>query len=309
MAENCKEKRVEKLYNLILDKPEIKTNWPLLENVVTKQDVEDVLNSITELEIWKIYDEIKEVHGIKSFGKGFMYRIVPNYLVIDSNNVKEEDRLTGIGGERYFVNYDKGDKEGNRWFIETPYVIDWKKQSVYQLSTADDARWQGYDFFFRNGFCWTNVLNPNSTYFKCRLKDNTINDVGSMALYDEIEIGDNYYVCIINSYLAFKTMREFFNSSVNITTNDIKKLPIKIPSATELDAFKSKFDECLDIQKQYFNGDLEKAEARKLLKPIELEIDEMVNKLYGITAEFKYEEIEDVEEELELAEIEGEVDE
>lgn len=38
--------------------------------------------------------------------------------------------------------------------------------------------------------------------------------------------------------------------------------------------------------------------ARKLLKPIELEIDEMVNKLYGITAEA--EEIEETEEELEL---------
>lgn len=35
----------------------------------------------------------------------------------------------------------------------------------------------------------------------------------------------------------------------------------------------------------------------------------MVNKLYGITAEIKHEEIEDVEEELELAELEGEVDE
>jgi hypothetical protein len=309
LAENCKEKRVKKLYNLILDKPEIKENWRLLENVETIQDVEDVLNSITEQEIWKIYDEIKEVHGIKSFGKGFMYRIVPNYLVTDSDNVNEEDKLTGISGERYFVNYDKGDKEGNRWFIETPYVIDWEKQSVSQLSTADDARWQGYDFFFRNGFCWTNVLNPNSTYFKCRLKDNTINDVGSMALYDEIDIGDYYYVCIINSFLAFKTMREFFNSSVNITTNDIKKLPIKIPSATELDAFKSKFDECLTIQQQYFNGDLEKVEARKLLKPIELEIDEMVNKLYGITAEVKDEEVGDVEEELELIETEDEEDE
>jgi hypothetical protein len=130
-----------------------------------------------------------------------------------------------------------------------------------------------------------------------------------MALYDEIDIGDYYYVCIINSFLAFKTMREFFNSSVNITTNDIKKLPIKIPSATELDAFKSKFDECLTIQQQYFNGDLEKVEARKLLKPIELEIDEMVNKLYGITAEVKDEEVGDVEEELELIETEDEEDE
>jgi len=309
LADRCKETRVEKLYNVILDKPEIKAKWNLLKDVETKQDVEDILNSITEQEIWKIFDEIKAEFGLRVFGKGYMYRIIPDNLEFDTSNISDVEKLNGISGFKYWVPYDKGDKEGNRWYLETPYLIDWSKDAVSVLSTDSRARWQGYNFFFRNGFCWTNVLNPNSSYIKCRLKAKSVNDVGSMSLYDELNLGDEYFVTSLNSFLFFKVLREFFNGSVNVQMNDIRKLPIKIPSATELDAFKSKFDECLDIQKQYFNGDLEKAEARKLLKPIELEIDEMVNKLYGITAEFKYEEIEDVEEELELAEIEGEVDE
>jgi hypothetical protein len=44
-----------------------------------------------------------------------------------------------------------------------------------------------------------------------------------------------------------------------------------------------------------------KAPLPKPLKPIELEIDEMVNKLYGITAE-----AEEIEEELEMIETEEE---
>lgn len=75
--------------------------------------------------------------------------------------------------------------------------------------------------------------------------------------------------------------------------------PIKIPSDTELAAFNDKFDECLAIQQRYFNGDIEKAQARTELKPIEDEIDEMVNQFYGITASVSQEEVgEDVEEEL-----------
>lgn len=306
LADRCKETRVEKLYNIILDKTEIKTKWNLLQDVETKQDVEDILNSITEQEIWKIFDEIKAEYGLRVFGKGYMYRIISENLVFDTSNISGDEKLNGISSKLYWVPYDKGDKEGNRWYSETPYLIDWSKDAVSVLSTDSRARWQGYNFFFRNGFCWTNVLNPNSSYIKCRLKDKSVNDVGSMSLYDELDLGDEYFVTSLNSFLFFKVLREFFNGSVNVQMNDIRKLPIKIPSDTELNAFKAKFDECLDIQRQYFNGDLEKPEARKLLKPIELEIDEMVNKLYGITAEIKDEEVGDVEEELKLVEAEEE---
>ena len=298
LADRCKETRVEKLYNVILDNPEIKTNWHLLANVETKQDVEDILNSITEQEIWKIFDEIKAEYGLRVFGKGYMYRIISDSIIYDTETISDNDKLKGISGNKYWVPYDKGDKEGNRWYLETPYLIDWSKDSVSFLSTDSRARWQGYNFFFRNGFCWSDVLNPNSSYIKCRLKAKSVNDVKSMSMYDESGLGDEYIVTIMNSFLSFKMLREFLNGTVAIQINDIRKMPIKIPSKIELVTFKSKFNECLEIQQQYFNEDLEKLEARKLLKPIELEIDEMVNKLYGITAEA--EEIEDAEEELEL---------
>ena len=299
-AERCKETRVEKLYNVILEKPEITTNWALLNNAETKQDVEVILNSITEQEIWKIFDEIKDEYGLRVFGKGYMYRIVPSTLEFDTEQINDDEKLNGISGNQCWVPYDKGDREGNRWYLETPYLIDWSRNAVEILSTDSRARWQGYNFFFRNGFCWTNVLNPNSSYIKCRLKAKTVNDVGSMSLYDELDLGDEYFVTSLNSFLFFKVLREFFNGSVNVQMNDIRKLPIKIPSTNELSDFKKKFDECLIIQQKYFDGEIERPETKMQLKPIELEIDEMVNKLYGITAEI---------EEVDLIEIEENTDE
>ena len=296
-AEKCKKTRIQKLWSAIQEEPKIKRKFELLSGVASYDDVKEVLDDLKEIELWELFDGIKEKFGIKIFGKGYMYRIAPNNLIFDSNNISDHQKLNGIKGSKYFVIYDKGDKEGNRWYVDTPYLIDWSEIAVQQLSTAEDARWQGYNFFFRNGFCWTNVVNPNSTYFKCRLKDNTINDVGSMALYDELGIGDKYYVCLVNSFVGFKTMREFFNSSVNITTNDIKKLPIKIPSEKELKAFNKKFDECLAIKKEYFNDEINRKEMNQQLRPIETEIDEMVNRLYGI----------ETKEEIVLEEVEEEV--
>ena len=49
-------------------------------------------------------------------------------------------------------------------------------------------------------------------------------------------------------------------------------------------SFEKKYDQCFAIQEEYFGGEIDKAEARNQLRPIEAEIDEMVNRLYDIEA-------------------------
>ncbi|MBK6642114.1 MAG: hypothetical protein IPG39_13265 [Bacteroidetes bacterium] len=120
--------------------------------------------------------------------------------------------------------------------------------------------------------------------------------MGSMSLYDESGLVTNIFLSL-NSYLHFKVLREFFNNTVNIQMNDIRKLPIKIPSEKELMAFNKKFDECLAIKKEYFSGEIDRTEMNAQLHPIETEIDEMVNKLYGIEAKEEIE-MEEVDEEV-----------
>jgi hypothetical protein len=289
-AERCKETRVQKLWKAIQEEPKIKRKFDLLTDCGSHDDVKEILDNIKENEIWKLFDGIKEKFGLRVFGKGFMYRIIPDSFIFDVSTLTEKQKLEGIKGKRTFVPYDKGDREGNRWYLETPYLIDWSEETVNWLKSHSGHSGAGMpvvrnpQFYFRNGFCWTNVLNPNSTYFKCRLKDTTVNDVGSMSLYDESGLGDKYFVLTLNSYLHFKVLREFFNNTVNIQMNDIRKLPIKIPSEKELKAFNKKFDECLDIKKEYFAGEIDRAEMNAKLRPIEVEIDEMVNRLYGIEA-------------------------
>lgn len=233
-----------------------------------------------------------------------MYRIIPGAQQCNTTNISDSEKEEGINSDVCWVPYDKGDREGNRWYLETPYLIDWSKGAVQWLKSHSGHSGAGMpvvrnpQFYFRNGFCWSDVLNPNSIYIKCRLKSKSVNDVKSMSLYDEIGIGDQYIVSLINSFLHFKMLREFLNGTVAIQMNDIRKMPIKIPSEKELEAFRNEFNKCLAIQKRYFKGEIDKADARAQLKPIEDIIDQMVNQFYGITAEVSIEEIgEDVEEE------------
>ena len=296
-ADRCKETRVQKLWKAMNDEPKIKRKFDLLSECGCIDDVKEVLDGLTEIEIWELFDGIKEMFGLRIFGKGYMYRIIPDSMIFDVSTITDKQKLEGIKGKRTFVPYDKGDKEGNRWYAETHYLIDWNEDAVAFLSTDAAARWQGYQFFFRNGFCWNAVLNPNSNYIKCRLKQSSVNDVQSMTLYSKTSLPVEYLTTMINSYLSFKTLREFINGSAAVQMNDIRKLPIKIPSEAALKAFNVKFDECLAIKKEYFAGEIDRAEMNAQLRPIEAEIDEMVNRLYGIEAKEEIE-VEELEEEV-----------
>ena len=73
-------------------------------------------------------------------------------------------------------------------------------------------------------------MNPNARLLKVKLKGASVNDVGSMSLYATSLLSNKYIVALLNSNLLFTYYREFINCSVNVQINDIKQLPIIIPT-------------------------------------------------------------------------------
>jgi hypothetical protein len=281
-AEKVRKERPEKLWNFI------KTKKPKeLSNLKSKKDVEDYLNSLSEKEIRKLFDGLKEKYGRDIFGQGWLYRIVSKDEIADVDSLSDDEKLNGIDGDKTFVPYDKGDKEGNRWWAPTPYYIDWSRENVRVLQKDPKARWQGYQFYFKEGFCWTNVSTPiheESMFIKCRIKEKTVNDVASMSLYSVIPslVSNSYLVALLNSRFLFDYLKSFINSSVNLQINDIRQLPIIIPTDSELKEFEDIFNRAVNIQKNKFSQLISEEEAEKQLEEIQKELDEKVLKLYGL---------------------------
>lgn len=142
------------------------------------------------------------------------------------------------------------------------------------MKTDPKARYQGYTFYFREGFCWNNVLNPEARLLKVKIKQKSVNDVGSMALTSNLPtLPSVYFVGLLNSNLLFDYYREFVNCSVNIQINDIRQMPIVIPSDNELDALLLLINDAIELKTQ--NQD-------DLVLKIEERIDAAVRKLYRI---------------------------
>jgi len=268
-AENVRKQRPEKLL--------LAAKFCSRQGIKNKSDAIDFLNNLNEREIRELFDELKEKYGRDIFGQGWLFRIISPEEIADVETLTEDEKLNGIFGEKTFIPYDKGDKDGNRWYAPTLYYIDWSRKNVKTLQTDPKARWQGYQFYFREGFCWTDV---NSTYLKARIKDNGVYDVLTMSLFSSTNLPDFLFVCAINSKFISEYVDNFVNSTSHFQINDARQLPIIIPDSDQLRFFEDIFNQAVSIQKEKFTGKISVQEAEENLDKIQKKLDEFVEEMY-----------------------------
>ena len=279
-AKSILKTRPEKLFKAVKE-----NKIPL--NINSKQDAENYLNSMNELEIWEFFDELKHKYGRDIFGQGYIYRIVPDELVADVDKLTDDEKKNGIAKNKpYFVLYDKGDKDGNRWYLKTPFVIDWSNESVSWLYENSGKKGKGMPvvrnpkFYFREGFCWTDV---HTVYIKARIKEKGIHDVKSMSLFSLTKLVPEYYIIsLLNSKFISEYVSEFVNNTQTFQINDARQLPIIVPNRQQLVVFKEIFDNAVAVKKKQFASEITKQEANDILNRIQEKLDEEVYNLYGL---------------------------
>ncbi len=126
-------------------------------------------------------------------------------------------------------------------------------------------------------------MNPQARLLKAKMKTASVNDVGSMSLSTIYAQTPNYYfVSILNSNFLFNYYRTFINCSVNIQINDIRMLPVIIPTQTELQAIEPLFRRAVKIRKDENANTLSATENDDELRAIEQRIDKYVDELYSV---------------------------
>lgn len=280
-ANNIKDSRPKKLLEAIK-----KHNIPSLNYIETIGEANTFLHEKTEEEIAILFDQLKEEYGRDIFGQGYLFRIIADDEIANVELLSDDEKQNGIDSNKlYYVPYDKGDKDGNRWYLETPFAIAWTRENVAFLKNNSGKKGKGMpvvrnpQFYFREGFCWTDV---NSTYLKCRTKKNGVFDVLSMSLFTQTIFPDWYFVSLINSRLVSLYVDNFVNSTSHFQINDARQLPIIIPTEIQLAEFKQIFDEAIAIQKQKFAKELNEGEAETKLVQIQERLDNAVNRLYDV---------------------------
>jgi hypothetical protein len=285
IAKNIKKTRPSKLVDAIFS-----SNIKEYDFIKNKEDAIQFLSSKNEEEIREIFDNLKSKYDRDIFGQGYLYKIISEHEIADVDSLTEEEKKSGIDKSKpHYVPYDKGDKEGNRWYFETPFYIDWSEETVSWFYKNSGKKGKGMpvvrnpQFYFREGFCWTDV---NSIYLKSRKKVKGVYDVLSMSLFSITEKVPEYYIIsLINSKVISEYVNDFINNTSHFQINDARQLPIIVPNQEQLSNFKDLFDEAVKIKKMQFSNQITKKEAVKKLNLIQEQLDQMVYKLYELAEE------------------------
>lgn len=282
-AKNIVASRPKKLSEAMAKKKELAKE---LEKEMASKTCAEYLDSLTETQIAQKFDAIKEKYGRDIFGQGYIYKIIDDSEIADVNALTQDEKDNGIDTTKnYYVPYDKGDKDGNRWYLETPFAIAWSKENVHFLKTNSGKKGEGMpvvrnpQFYFKEGFCWIDV---NSTYLKARVKANGVFDVLSMSLFTMTKIPDWYYVLLINSRFISLYVDTFVNNTSHFQINDARQVPVIIPNKEQFEKAKSLFEKATELKHSVSNGEKSSKETENELQIIEKQVDELVLNLYGI---------------------------
>ncbi|MHA1974128.1 MAG: Eco57I restriction-modification methylase domain-containing protein, partial [Candidatus Hodarchaeales archaeon] len=269
--------RPKKLFNAV-------QKYNIAIPIKDKNDAKAFLHKKNEKAVIALFDKLKEEYGRDIFGQGYIYRIISEKEIADVGKLTPDEKLNGIPKSKpYYVPYDKGDKDGNRWYLETPFVIDWSKESVSILQKDKRARWQGYTFYFKEGFCWSDI---HTVLIKSRIKAKGVYDVKSMSLFSQCDrLPDWYFVAILNSTFISEYDFNFVNNTQTFQINDARQIPIIIPTEKQLAEFKEIFDDAMKIKKAQFFSNMNMKQAEVQLLEIQKRLDEKVYALYGVTPE------------------------
>jgi hypothetical protein len=255
----------------------------------SKSDIVSSLGSFSEQQIFELVEDLKHQFGRDALGKGFIYRIIDDSLVAQVSSMDKDARLNGLGIEKRFVPYDKGDRDGNRWILPTPFCIDWSRSMVSELKASSGKKDPGSavirnpQFYFLPGVCWILTLNESSEYLKARIREAGVFDVNAMSVFIENNlISEKFLVALLNSYFIFKFKKIFINNTSAFQINDAKQLPIVIPTKAQLERFEELFDRAAMIKTRQYQDAATEAEISKGLQQIQHELDQEVLALYGI---------------------------
>ena len=259
--------RPEKLVEAIKQHPAI------INEFLQGQPADVFTKYSSEQEIIDTFDAIKDKYGRDVFGQGYIFRLIDDAEIADVDSLTEDEMQNGIDTSKpYYVPYDKGDKDGNRWYLETPFAIAWSKENVRFLKTDPKARFQGSTFFFKEGLCWSEI---KTHYIRCRLKEKSINSNKSMAFYPcSNGVSINFIITLLNSSFAADYVNALINNTQTFGIDDARQLPIIIPNAIQMKDFEDIFQMAV-TEKRTTNNE-------ESLSAIQEALDMLTLKLYDL---------------------------
>jgi hypothetical protein len=261
----------------------------LIYKVIKK---EDVFNAASYLE--SLSPELKDImrkviifggipeseEDIKSLWK---LTKLPKDLKRLDKSVKEkvEREYVKLKDKGKWITFIRGGEAENIFWSFPDRFVSWERNSVKWLSSSPKARWQGYEHFFQEGITYIDV---GGAEIKARILPASIYDHTAHSFFpDEKDISPKYLLGILNSNFASYFANEFLNHTMHFELNDIRLLPIIIPTSSQQKEIETLVGSAIEIQKTRHATKNENAKSRmwQEIQEVQKRISEKLEEIYG----------------------------
>jgi hypothetical protein len=165
----------------------------------------------------------------------------------------------GLSGHGQFVAYSKGDSEGNRWADDQPLLIEWSRSNVSFLFENSGRPERGMPvvrnpkYYLTEGVSWSDT--GNHVALKARVLPVSVNDVKSMRLTPMLpQISARAFLAILNSDVFSFLEKKFVNNTCMYQVNDLRQLPIVIPTRQERERLQELANLCIEAKRAEFSN-------------------------------------------------------
>jgi hypothetical protein len=229
-----------------------------------------------KISVYEQADRLKLVKkNLNLFGKFFIYKTIDAKDVRAFSDLTPSEKILG-GNLNLWVYYNRGNSDGNKWFVPYSECINWSKEYVKELKEGviTNSRWQGSKYYSVTGFGWVDYFTDSikaffveeGIYSKNIVKLHSINP----------SITDKFVVALLNSKFISYYVKNFITSTHTLQINDGRLIPIKVPQRSELMKFESLVDAIVEKKK---------LDVDAIVNDFENQIDELVYQLYDLTAD------------------------
>ena len=217
----------------------------------------------------------------------WMSRVIRPEDIADFENISDKDKLEGITSESggTWVPIVKG--KGDSFYTPITEYINWSEDSVKKLRNSDRAYLKNLDYNFREGIFAAGQGTGNPTF---RYTNNAVIDHSGNILVPVFEeTSAKYLNGLLNSKYIQIIIKEFINGTVNTQIQDMRILPIVVPTTEQRANMEDLVDEAIAIRADEVNNidpvadlNIDSIEITRSLSEVTDEINELVREIYSI---------------------------
>ena len=210
------------------------------------------------------------VKNQEGFGQSRICRVINDEHIADVDSLTEDERKYGIqrDTDKVWVPVEKGFTEDETYYKKSDQYINWSREFVDKIDETGYIR--NREVFFKPGVY---AVLGGFAQIRVRYSSDKVIENGNLFFPHTQKITAEYLTGVLNSEVCVHIFENFINRE-GVSTQNIRLIPVKIPTDSERERVEELIEEAIQIRK---------GESERSIEELQSEVNETIAEIYGVS--------------------------